>query len=201
VLGISMGGMQAWMWAGMYPDLMDGVVPIASQLIGISGRNWFIRRILIESIRNDPTWNEGNYDKSPSNYIYTAPLAFLMTENVNRIQEMAPNREAADALYKKLVADARRDTNDQLYATEAVMDYDPSKDIEKIKAKLLAINFQDDALNPPELGVVEPSIKRISGAKLVIVPASEQTHGHFTNLRANVWKGYIADFMKELPSQ
>ena len=201
VLGISMGGMQAWMWAGMYPDLMDGVVPIASQPIGISGRNWLVRRILIEAIRNDPGWNEGNYDKSPSNYIYTAPFAFLMTENVNRIQEIAPTREAGDAIYKKLIAEARRDANDQLYATEAVMDYDPSKDIERIKAKLLAINFQDDALNPPELGVVEPVIKRIANANLVIVPASEETHGHFTNLRAKVWKGYVADFMNGLSTR
>jgi homoserine O-acetyltransferase len=194
-----MGGMQAWMWAGMYPELMDGVVPIASQPIGISGRNWLIRRIAIEAIRNDPGWNGGDYDKNPSNYIYSAPLGFLMTENVNRIQEMATTREAGDALYKKLIGDARRDANDQLYAIEAVMDYDPSKDIEKIKARLLAINFEDDALNPPELGVVEPAIKRIANAKLVMVPASKETHGHFTNLRAKVWKGYLADFMKDLP--
>jgi homoserine O-acetyltransferase len=201
VLGISMGGMHAWMWAGMYPDLMDGVVPIASQPIGISGRNWLIRRIAIETIRNDPGWNGGNYDKNPSYYVYTAPLGFLMTESVNRIQDMAPTREAGDALYKKLIEEARRDANDQLYAIEAVMDYDPSKDIEKIKARLLAINFEDDALNPPELGVVEPSIRRIANAKLVIVPASKETHGHFTNLRAKVWKSYLADFMKELPAR
>lgn len=134
VLGISMGGMQAWMWAGLYPDLMDGVVPIASQPIGVSGRNRLIRRILIEAIRNDPDWNGGNYDKNSSHYIYTAPFAFLMTESVNRIQEIAPTREAGDALYKKLIEEPRRDANDQLYATEAVMDYDPSKDIAKIKS-------------------------------------------------------------------
>ena len=27
VIGSSMGGMHAWMWAEMYPDLMDGFVP------------------------------------------------------------------------------------------------------------------------------------------------------------------------------
>src|SRR5262245_22943202 len=44
VIGSSMGGMHAWMWAEMYPGLMDGVVPISCQPIQISGRNWISRR-------------------------------------------------------------------------------------------------------------------------------------------------------------
>jgi pimeloyl-ACP methyl ester carboxylesterase len=32
--------MHAWMWAEMYPDLMDGVVAISCQPVEISGRNW-----------------------------------------------------------------------------------------------------------------------------------------------------------------
>lgn len=199
VLGTSMGGMQTWMWGEMYPDFMDGLVPLASQPIALSGRNWITRRIRIEAIRNDPDWNGGNYDKNPTRYIYTLPLASLMTESVVRLQEMAPTREAADELYKKLVEDARRnDANNQLYAIEAVMDYDPSKDLEKIRARLLAINFADDALNPPELGVLEPATKRIPKAKHVVIPAAPETHGHFTYMRAALWKPYLLEFMKGL---
>lgn len=202
VLGSSMGGMHTWMWGYMYPDLMDGLVPIASQPTRISGRNWMMRRIAIEAIRNDPDWKGGDYEKNPSHYVNTAPFAFLMTESVAQLQEMAPTREAGDALYRKLVDQMRKgDANNSLYATEAIMDYDPSPHLEKIKAKLLAINFADDAVNPPELGVVEQEIKRIANAKYVLVPASEATHGHFTHLRAAIWKSHLAEFMKELPSQ
>lgn len=127
VLGSSMGGMQCWMWGGMYPGFMDALVPIASQPVEISGRNWISRRIAIEAIRNDPGWNEGNYTTKPVHYIRTAPFASLMTENVVRLQEMGSTREAADALYRQWVANvAKGDANDQLYATEAVMDYDPA---------------------------------------------------------------------------
>lgn len=179
VLGSSMGGMHCWMWGGMYPGFMDALVPIASQPVEISGRNWISRRIAIEAIRNDPGWNEGNYTTKPTHYIRTAPFASLMTENVVRLQEMGSTREAADALYRQWVANvARGDANDQLYATEAVMDYDPAPLLGKITAKLLAINFADDAVNPPELGVVEPAIRQIPGARFVLVPASAETHGH-----------------------
>ena len=200
VLGTSMGGMQSWMWGEMYPDFADGLVPIASQPIAISGRNWMYRRIGIEAIKNDPDWNGGNYDKSPTHYIYSAPIAALMTESAVHYQKVAPSREAMDALYARMVEQARRlDANNQLYAIEAVMDYDPSRGLEKIKAKLLAINFADDEVNPPELGAVEREIKRIPGARFVLVPASGETHGHYTYNLAALWKQHLAEFMRELP--
>ena len=196
VLGTSMGGMQTWMWGEMYPDFMDGLVPLASQPVAMSGRNWMTRRIRIEAIRNDPDWNGGNYEKNPTRYVYTLPLASLMTESAVRLQEMASTREAADELYKRLVDEARKnDANNQLYAIEAVMDYDPSRDLEKIRARLLAINFADDELNPPELGVMEPAIRRIPHASHVIVPAGPETHGHYTYFRAALWKAHVAAFM------
>src|SRR5579872_6825984 len=173
VLGTSMGGMQSWMWGEMYPDFMDALMPIASQPISISGRNWMYRRI---------------------------GIAAMMTESPLHFQQVAPNREAMDALYRQMVERAaRQDANNQLYATEAVMDYDPSKDLEKIKAKLVAINFTDDEVNPPELGVVEREIKRIANARLVMIPASENTHGHFTYNLASFWKQHLVELMKELP--
>ncbi|MGH9256724.1 MAG: alpha/beta fold hydrolase, partial [Vicinamibacterales bacterium] len=182
-----------------YPDFMDGLVPLASQPVAISGRNWITRRIRIEAIRNDPDWNGGHYDKNPTRYVSTLPLSSLMTESVVRLQEMAPTREAADALYKRLVQEAQKnDANNQLYAIEAVMDYDPSKNLENIRARLLAINFEDDALNPPELGVMEPAIRRIPRAKHVVIPASPDTHGHYTYFRAALWKAHLAEFMHTL---
>jgi homoserine O-acetyltransferase/O-succinyltransferase len=80
-----------------------------------------------------------------------------------------------------------------------VMDYDPAKDLEKIEARLLAINFADDEVNPPELGVVEPAIRRIAGARFVLVPASDKTHGHYTYNLVALWKQHLVEFLNELP--
>jgi homoserine O-acetyltransferase len=200
VMGTSMGGMQAWMWGEMHPDFMDALVPVASQPIAISGRNWMYRRIGIEAIKNDPDWKNGNYEKNPGHYVYAAPISALMTESAVYFQQAAPSREAMDALYARMVEQAGKlDANNQLYVLEAVMDYDPSKDLEKIKAKLLAINFADDEVNPPELGVMESGINRIPGARFALIPASAKTHGHYTYNLASFWKQHLADFMSELP--
>jgi homoserine O-acetyltransferase/O-succinyltransferase len=199
VIGSSMGGMHAWLWAEMYPDLMDGVVPLSCQPIEISGRNWISRRAAAEAIRHDPDWNNGEYETNPTTYIWTAAANSLRTESATRIQELAPTRAAADQLYEERVAQAARgDANDQLWAIEAIMDYNPEPDLDKIKAKVLLINAAEDEANPPELGTVERAMRRVRDGRYVLIPASEKTHGHFTHFYAAVWKPYLVEFMKTL---
>ena len=199
VMGLSLGGMLTWMFGGMFPDFMDALVPVASQPGPMSGRNWIQRRINVEAIRNDPEWNNGDYDKPPTNWIRVAPLSALMTQSVVRIQERGQTREKADALYRQFVERAAKaDANNRLYQIESTMDYDPSADLEKIKAKLLAINFADDAVNPPELGVLEAGVARIKGARCVVVPASAQSQGHYTSMQAALWKSHLAEFLHEI---
>ena len=44
VIGASMGGMHAWLWAVTYPDAMDAIVPMACLPVEVSGRNRMLRR-------------------------------------------------------------------------------------------------------------------------------------------------------------
>ena len=198
VIGSSMGGMHAWMWAEMYPDLMDGVVPLSCQPVEISGRNWMGRRAQAEAIRHDPDWNGGFYDKNPRHYIYGAAGNFG-TESPTRIQEMAPTLAAANALYdRRLQEAAKGDANNQLWAIEAIMDYNPEPDLDKITARVLLINDAEDHANPPELGTVERAMKRVRHGRYVLIPAGPDTHGHFSHFYAKLWKPYLIEFLATL---
>ncbi len=198
VLGSSLGCMHTWMWGEMYPDMTDGLVTLSCQPIEISGRNWISRRAAIEAIRHDPDYQDGNYDKPPAHYIYSAAGSSFMTESPARIQEMAPTRAAADALYEKRLAQERRDANDQLYALESIEDYSPEAELDKITAKVLLINDSEDFADPPALGTVERAMKRVKDGHYVLIPPSGQTHGHFTHLYAAVCKPYLAEFLQSL---
>ena len=146
--------------------------------------------------RNDPAWKGGDYETQPTGWTRVAPLSALFTQSAARIQEMAPTREQGDALYRQFVERAKQgDANDRLFQIESTMDYDPVPSIGRIRARLLAINFADDAINPPELGVVEPVIARIPGARHVLVPAGPQSQGHYTSMRAAAWKAHLAGFL------
>ena len=160
------------------PDLMDGVVALSCQPVEISGRNWLARRAAAEAIRHDPDWNNGFYEQNPRHYIYSAAGNFT-TESPTRIQEMAPTLAAANALYERRLAEAAQgDANNQLWAIEAIQDYNPEPDLDKITAKVLLINDAEDHANPPELGTVERAMQRVKHGRYALLPAGPDTHGH-----------------------
>jgi homoserine O-acetyltransferase len=90
VLGTSMGGMQTWLWGERYPDMMDALMPIASQPVALTGRNGFWRQMIIDAIRRDPDWNDGNYLRQPIQWLRAMPVFTLITKNPARMQALSP---------------------------------------------------------------------------------------------------------------
>jgi homoserine O-acetyltransferase len=199
VMGTSMGGMQTWVWGERYPTFMDALMPLASLPDQISGRNRVWRRMVIDSIRHDPTWKGGDYTTQPESLRVTAEMLFFMSSNpVLRQQEM-PTLAATDQALDKYVAAASKsmDANDLLYAVEASWDYDPKPDLEKIQAPLIAVNSADDLINPPELGILEKEIKRVKHGKAVLLPLTPETRGHGSHTVAKLWEQYLKELLGE----
>lgn len=201
VMGTSMGCMHSWMWLERYPTFMDGAVPLACLPTQISGRNRMWRRMAMDDIRLDPSWKGGEYTTEPFGYTPAMQLLSLMASSPVVLQKAGSTRGAADSAEQAIVRGrmATDDANDLLYQLDASSDYDPSRDLERIVAPVLAINSADDAINPPELGIEEPLLKRVSHVKYVLLPLSDETRGHGTHTVAAVWKNYLVDFMASLP--
>jgi homoserine O-acetyltransferase len=197
VMGTSMGGMHTWLWGERYPDFMDALMPLASLPTQISGRNRVWRRVVIDTIRNDPAWNGGNYIKQPPSLRTAAEMLFLMGSNPVLRQAAMPTLAQADTVIDKAVADALRtdDANDVMYQVSASSDYDPGPALEQIRAPLYAVNSADDLINPPELGILEREIKRVRKGKAVVIPLNPETRGHGTHTIAAVWKQYLEELL------
>jgi homoserine O-acetyltransferase/O-succinyltransferase len=201
VLGNSMGGMHTWIWGVQYPDFMDALVPMASQPTEMSSRNWMMRRLIIDAIRNDPEWKDGNYTTQPR-ALQVASVFYGIATNGGTLayQKMAPTREQADKLLDgRLAAPFRADANDFLYQWESSRDYNPSPGLERIRAALLAINSADDERNPPETGLMARELARVKGSRLYLIPASEDTRGHGTTGMAKFWKSQVQEFLATVP--
>ena len=201
VMGTSMGGMHTWMWGYMYPQFMDGLVPLASVPTAIVGRNRMWRKMLMDSIRDDPAWQNGDYTAEPRLGLEGALHILILAGSAPLYwQQLAPTREAAD----KYVADQmeRRmkttDANDTLYQFDASREYDPSPHLEQVVAPLLAINSADDQINPPELGLMEKLMPRVAHGRYVLIPISEKTRGHGTHTWAAVWGDAFGAFLKSI---
>jgi len=190
MMGTSMGGMHTWLWGEIHPDFMDSLLPLASLPTQISGRNRAWRRIIIDAIRGDPAWNGGEYKAQPPSLRTAAEMLWFMSSNPLVRQKEAPNFAKTDEVLDKFAGEHLKsdDANDVLYALEASRDYDPGPELEKIHALLLAINFADDLINPPELGIFEREIKRVPHGRVLLIPLSEKTRGHGSHTIAELWK-------------
>ena len=201
LIGNSMGGMHAWIWGVRYPDFMDALVPMASQPTEMSGRNWMLRRMLIEMVRNDPAYRGGDYTSQPSS-LRRASAFFALATNGGTLacQKAAPTTELADRYVDdKLAQPFTSDANDFIYQWSASRGYNPEPDLEYVKAAVLAINAADDERYPPETGLMERAMRRVRNGRLLLIPASEYTCGHGTNGLARFYKRELHELLRTAP--
>jgi homoserine O-acetyltransferase len=203
VIGNSMGGMHTWLWGVKYPGFMDVLVPMASQPTAMAARNWMLRRMMIETIRNDPDYNEGRYTTQPRMMKYAiGAYRFASAGGTLAYQMLAPTTAQADKMIDdQLALPVTADANDYIYQWEASHDYDASAEMEKIQATLLAINAADDERNPPETGVTEAAIKRIKNGRLYLIPASTETRGHLTTGNAKFYATQLRELLQTAPQR
>src|SRR6266568_3839966 len=199
VMGTSMGGMQTWVWGETYPDFMDALMPLASLPVEIAGRNRTQRKMILDAIRTDPAWQNGEYSSQPRGVTTALYILMIMGSAPLQWQKVAPTRQVADSFLDSYIRArlAETDANDMLYYFDASRFYNPAPNLEKIVAPLVAVNSADDEINPPELGIMEREIRRVKRGRYVLIPISDRTRGHGTHTLAALWKDDLAVLLRE----
>ncbi len=200
VMGTSMGCMHSWMWGEAYPTEMDALMPLACLPVQIAGRNRIWRKMIIDGIRQDPEWKNGDYSAQPRAALeVSADFLVIAGSAPLQMQHELPARDAADKYLEETIQriTSGLDANDFLYAVSASRDYDPSSKLGLIQAPVMFINSADDFINPPELGIAEKEIKQVKKGKFVLLPTSAQTHGHGTHTWAAVWQQYLKELLEQ----
>lgn len=198
VMGTSMGGMHTWLWGEQHPDFMDALLPLASQPIEIAGRNRMMRRMIVDDIRTDPEWNNGEYKTQPHGLADAEGILLIMGSAPLRMQKEQPTREKADSYLEQRVEQGVKttDANDMIYYFEASRNYNPEPQLEQIVAPLTAINSADDQINPPELKIIDKDIQRVKNGKYVLLPITDETRGHGTHSWPAIWQQHLADLLQ-----
>ncbi len=200
ILGTSMGCMHAFMWGARYPDSVERLAPFACLPVEIAGQNRMWRKLSIDAIKADPTWQEGNYSSPPLSGLRTAAtLSLIAGANPLALQAQYPTRSAAEAYTDEALARiaVRNDANDIIYQLDSSRNYNPWPTLEAIKVPMLWINSADDFINPPKYGITEQAMKRLPSAKFILIPASPETKGHGTHTWAKFWKNDLAALLAQ----
>jgi homoserine O-acetyltransferase len=203
VIGNSMGGMHTWLWGEKYPKAMDALIPMASQPTEMASRNWMLRRIMLDSILNDPDYNGGNYTSQPRmmKYAITA-YGIASIGGTLAYQSQAPTAAKADKIVdERLATPITADANDFIYQWESSHDYNAAEKLEQIEASLLLINSADDERNPPETGVTDAAMKRVKSGHLYLIPASTETRGHGTTGNAKFYSEQVRQLLQTAPQR
>ena len=200
IFGTSMGCMHSFVWGENYPDFMDALMPMACLPVQIAGRNRVWRKMVMDAIRNDPEWKGGEYKEQPMQALRSAQDLLIIAGSAPLpMQKSFPTREAADKFLDDYFKShlSSLDANDLLYQVNASRNYDPSSQLEKIIAKVTWINSADDFINPPELLIAQREAKRLRNGNFILIPASEQTHGHGSHTWAVLWKQQLVDLLEK----
>ena len=199
LMGTSMGCMHSFMWAESYPEFMDAAMPLACLPVQIAGRNRMMRKMMMDAIRKDPEWMNGEYKQQPSGMRTVFDLFLVMTSSPLQMHKDYPTRDQADAYVENFMKThlQNSDANDLLYAFDASRNYDPSPRLDQIQAPVMFINSADDFINPPELGIAEREIKKVKRGRYVLLPITDQTRGHGTHSLPAIWKQYLAELLAE----
>jgi homoserine O-acetyltransferase len=199
ILGTSMGCMHSWVWGETYPDFMDAMMPLACLPVEIAGRNRIWRKMVIDGIRRDPEWKNGDYTTEPRAALQLG-TDFLIIAGISTIpmQKNYPTREAADRyLDEAMKRTSTLDANDLLYAVNSSRNYDPSAKLGTIIVPVMFVNSADDFINPPDLGIAQREIQKVKKGQFVLIPASEQTRGHGTHTWAALWQQYLQQLLEQ----
>lgn len=199
IFGTSMGCMQSFVWGETYPGFAFALMPMACLPVPIAGRNRMMRYMAIQSVRQDPTWNNGEYATEPLGLKYGLEFLLIMGSSPLQMQKAAPTREAAEHYVDQYVERARAhtDANDFIYYLDASRNYDPSQHLDPITVPVMWINSADDFINPPELGIAERMVLQLKRGRFVLIPISDRTRGHGTHTQAAVWKEYMTELLAE----
>ncbi len=200
IIGTCMGGMHTWLWAELYPNFMDGAMPIVSQPTALKGRILLLIKLIIQAIKEDPEWKKGTYTQQPQGFISIWPLARIVLDGVPHLHQEITNPKLAVQFVKEASLEAsKKDANDVLYALEACEDYDPESNLDKIKTQVLALDFTDDQLNPPELNITKTLIQRVKNGRAILQEGTTTSYGHLTMIHPELWADNLKDFLSKLP--
>ena len=201
ILGYSMGGMNVWTWGERFPEFADALIPMAALPGPMAGRNWMLRKMLVESVRTDPAWMNGDYTEQPPNLRVASIWFGLATYGGDQaVWARVPTNAAASEMVMDRLANAKvGDANDTMYQWDASRDFDPTADLEKIKAWVLVINSDDDERNPPELGLMEAAMPRLAHGEALLLHGSDKTSGHGTPMQASMYADKVAEWLAKVP--
>ena len=197
VVGISMGGMQAFQWLVSYPEFMDKAIPIVGSP-RLAPYDLLLWQAQIEALMRDRDWKGGNYSANPARALDFAFGELLLTSPPDYNKRKTRDEVLAD-LEKARHDNKGSDANNKIRQTQAMMELDVSRDFggslqraaKAVKAKVFVVVSKFDHVVTPGPATEFGSL---IGAKILTL---ESDCGHLATVcESTRLNDAVADFLK-----
>ena len=198
LMGTSMGCMHGFVWAETHPDFVRAMMPMACLPVEIAGHNRMWRHMLVETIRHDPAWQQGNYTTQPLVGLRGAASILQIAGFAPfYLQRAYPTRAQAETYIDERIERALPglDANDLIYQVQASRNYNPWPRLDRIRVTMTWVNSADDFINPPDYGIAEDAARRMPSARYILIRATSNTRGHSTHTWARFWRQELIDLL------
>jgi homoserine O-acetyltransferase/O-succinyltransferase len=154
VAGPSYGGYQAFQWAVTYPEIMDGIVAVATAPRAATVASSVAS---LESwLATDPHWNGGWYydGGGPETLLTKIRVEALKRYRIEAVlKQRYPDPTEREAQIKKRAQEwaQKWDANSLVILRRATVGFDTVPDFPKIKAKVLYVLCRSDLALPPTI--------------------------------------------------
>jgi homoserine O-acetyltransferase/O-succinyltransferase len=203
IVGPSYGGFQAFQWAVNYPDMMKGIAPVVTSPLVPRERSEGNVERLLGTLSKDPNWNGGDYyDRGGVAETMTEiRMVTLKTYGIEtRLKATMSDPAQIEAAIRDEAARWAQnfDANSLIILAKALRGFDVTKQLSRIKAKVLFVLSRTDRLFPPEIA---PGV--MQGLKAAGVDADyfllDSELGHSASgLDAQMWAPRLKAFMESL---
>jgi homoserine O-acetyltransferase/O-succinyltransferase len=197
VVGVSMGGREAWQFAVQCPEFMDGVVPMIASPFPNAGRRGFIDYLPEAIILNDPAFAAGNYQTNPASLQLARQVYGLFLGGPASQLERYPTRQAVrDSVYNP-TAPGQGDACDYIYQLRLNDGFDAWSQIDRVQAEVFMINMSDDLMVPVELRQNRQVARRLPKATYLEVSATGYGHGGLMRT-IDVWGPKLSRWLQRI---
>ncbi len=194
ILGVGIGGYEAYTWGCEYPDEMEFLI-IGNSSFSTNNYRYILSIAIDSIILSSDTYMKGRYDESISKIMSSINL-LIYSQYFSKRALQNFSREDIDIFMDTFIDEGMSiDIYDFKYRNDAVLSYDVEDKLSNIRAKTWLTTTKDDIYFSPELDAY-PVKDKIENIKITLFNAEDFVYNDDYSMFVGQFREFLEEFKK-----
>ena len=194
ILGVGIGGYEAYTWACEYPDELEFLI-IGNSTFKTDGYKYITSKAIDDMINASDSYLDNVYSENLSKIMFSINALIYSQYFTKNVLKTFTNSELDILMDTFIEENSAMDIYDFKFRNNARLDYNLEDKLSNIKAKTLVTNSSDDCYYRPESDVY-PLEKKIENLEIYIFDAQEFVYKYDYTQFVDLFRGFLEEFKK-----